>query len=56
MDNYYSDNGAHPNYEAKNDIILGQGVNKYHFNGKCNNSVEDNLEETYGIFFNPFEK
>jgi hypothetical protein len=56
MGNYYGNNSAHLNYETKNDIIPGQANNKLHFNGKCNKSVEDDLEETYGIFFNPFEK
>lgn len=39
MDNYYSNNGAMNNYDSKNDILLGQGYNKFNFNGKCNKSV-----------------
>ncbi len=56
MDNYYGNNGAHVNYDPKNDIIFPQAHNKFNFNAKNNKSVEDNLEETYGMLFNPFEK
>lgn len=44
MDNYYGNNGANLNHDLKNDLSTGQPNNKLHFNGKCNKSVEENLE------------